>query len=61
MQNEPAPWEYWQVRFAEKGICRWDEFEDMPADDVHRVIAVWDGMARAEASQAKKGGGKGQE
>jgi hypothetical protein len=32
----------------------------MPADEVHEVIAVWDGMARAEASQAKKGG-KGQE
>ena len=52
MQDEAAPWEYWRVRFAEKGICRWDEFEDMAADDVHRIIAVWDGIARAEASRA---------
>jgi len=53
--GEAAPWEYWQVQFAEKGICRWTEFDEMTSQDVHAVIAVWDGIGRAEASRARKG------
>ena len=59
MQGEPAPWEYWRVQFAEKGICSWAEFEDMDVQDIQAVIAVWDGIGKAEATQARKSGAKG--
>ncbi len=45
--GQSAPWEYWRVQFAERGICRWGEFDDMTVEDVQTVIAVWDGIARA--------------
>lgn len=54
-----APWEYWRVLFCEKGICRWDEFGDMNARDVHGIIAVWDGIAKAEKAREKTHGGTG--
>ena len=52
----PMPWEYWRVRFAERGICRWDEFEDMNLHDIMAAISVWDGLARAEIEEARKHG-----
>jgi len=46
--DKPLPWVYWRVQFAERGICRWDEFDDMDMEDVNAVIAVWDGVAKVQ-------------
>jgi hypothetical protein len=52
--GDSPPWEYWQVQFAEKGICQWPDFDSMPVEDVHQVIAVWDGLAKAEEYRNRK-------
>jgi hypothetical protein len=53
MTNGVMPWEYWRVKFAERGICSLDGFGDMDMRDVGMVIAVWDGEAKAQAEQMK--------
>lgn len=58
LYSQAMPWEYWRVQFAERGICRWNEFDEMNMDDIQAIIAVWDGIAKAEQAKVKHGGNK---
>ena len=55
--DKGMPWEYWRVQFAERGICRWEEFDEMSTAAVATIIAVWDGLARVQKEELSKRAG----
>lgn len=50
-----APWEYWRVVMCERFGWPLEYWDSLSTDDVHEVIAVWDGIARAEDSGKRRG------
>lgn len=51
-----APWEYWRVTMCERFGWTLEYWDDLDTADVHQIIAVWDGMAKAEDTRKGKHG-----
>ena len=48
MKGGPTPWEYWRVVMCERFGWPLQYWDGLSTDDVYQVIAVWDGIAKAE-------------
>lgn len=54
-----APWEYWRVAMCERFGWTLEYWDGLDTRDTHGIIAVWDGIAKAEKAREKTHGGTG--
>jgi hypothetical protein len=51
LKGSGAPWEYWRVVMCERFGWRLDYWDELTTDDVYQIIAVWDGIQKAESNR----------
>jgi len=49
--GDAPPWDYWRVTMCERFGWTLEYWDKLDAEDHSRIIAVWDGIAKAGAEE----------